>query len=199
MPIIIIRICFKLGVISVAAKILVVDDSATYRLLLSKMLSDYNVITACDGREALQYIDSNLDLDLIILDLNMPNMNGFQVLETLKTNERYKKLNAIILTDNDEPQKEIMGLRAGAVDYIRKPINVESLRIRIDLHLTLRNIHKLSEKQLEERSITLDAILEQAPIGIAVSYFHEPGKRTKDNLPIINHRLEVITGRTRKN
>jgi CheY-like chemotaxis protein len=72
-------------------KILLVDDSASDRLIIKNMLSDYNVLVACDGIEAMRQIDEHDDIDLIILDLNMPNMDGFQVLEALKSDERYNK------------------------------------------------------------------------------------------------------------
>lgn len=64
-------------------KILVADDSASDRLIIKNMLSDYSVLTACDGIEALRVLAENDEINLLILDLNMPNMNGLQVLESL--------------------------------------------------------------------------------------------------------------------
>jgi putative two-component system response regulator len=102
-------------------KILIVDDSATDRAIIRSMLDDFDVTTACDGVEAMELIDRTSDLDLIILDLNMPNMNGFEVLNRLRFDARYSKIRTIILTNYDEVDNEIAGLRLGAVDYIRKP------------------------------------------------------------------------------
>lgn len=89
------------------AKILVADDSTTDRLIIKNMLSEYLVLTACDGLEAMHKLDEHADIDLLILDLDMPNMDGFQLLSTLKSDDRYKKLRIIILTNYVELDKEI--------------------------------------------------------------------------------------------
>lgn len=83
-------------------KILIVDDSATDRLLIQKMLGRYNVITASNGFEAMRQIEEHKDIDLVILDLNMPGMDGFQVLGTLKSDDRFNRIRTIILTNYDE-------------------------------------------------------------------------------------------------
>jgi len=136
-------------------KILIVDDSTTDRLIISAMLKDYNTLTACDGLEAMELIAKNPDLDLVILDLNMPNMNGFEVLEALQKNPEYRKLRTIILTNYDEIDNEVKGLELGAVDYIRKPLNLQSLLIRINIHIKLKNIQKM----IEQDNKRLDAMV----------------------------------------
>ena len=118
-------------------KILVVEDSATDRLIIKSMLSEYQILTACDGQEALRMLQEHDGINLMILDLNMPRMNGFQVLESLKGDKRYGKLRTIVLTNYDEVDNEIKGLKLGAVDYIRKPIHMESPKARIDVHAAL--------------------------------------------------------------
>ncbi|MCE5284495.1 MAG: response regulator [Pelosinus sp.] len=127
-------------------KILVVDDSSTDRLLIESMLSDYPVLFANDGIEAMAILEKKPDIDLIILDLNMPRMNGFEVLQAIQQNEEYKKIITLILTNYDEAENEIRGLELGAVDYIRKPLNLESLRKRIEIHAKLKNNSKLLEQ-----------------------------------------------------
>ncbi|PKM93747.1 MAG: two-component system response regulator [Firmicutes bacterium HGW-Firmicutes-1] len=129
------------------AKILIVDDSKTDRMIISNILSDCELICACDGVEAMELINANLDLDIIILDLNMPRMNGFEVLEAINHDPIYSKMVTIILTNYDETENEIRGLDLGAVDYIRKPLNIESLRKRIEVHLNLRSARKSIEQQ----------------------------------------------------
>ena len=141
------------------AKILVVDDSETDRLIIRNILNDYELVEACDGLEAITILQNSNDFDLIILDLNMPKMDGFQVLENLKSNPCWNKSSIIILTNYDESENEIKGLELGAVDYIRKPLNIESLRKRIDIHVNLRKIQKsienynqILEETVEERT-----------------------------------------------
>lgn len=115
-------------------KILIVEDSIVDSALIKAILSDQQLYFANDGIEAFEVIDRVPDIDLMILDINMPRMNGFEVLEKLKSDDKYSKIVSLILTNQDELEKEIKGLSLGAVDYIRKPLNLESLRKRIDIH-----------------------------------------------------------------
>jgi len=126
--------------------ILVVDDSAIDRMIISNMLDDFDVMDASNGIEALRVIDENLDTDLVILDLFMPQMDGFELLERLGSDERYSRIRVIILTNADEIENEIKGLKMGAVDYIRKPVNIDSLRARIDIHAKLKEAQKVVER-----------------------------------------------------
>lgn len=136
------------------AKVLIVDDSKADMMLIKSMLFDYELFLAYDGLEAMEVIKNNPKIDLIILDLNMPRMNGFEVLEALQKNPTYKNIATLILTNHDESENEIKGLDLGAVDYIRKPLNLESLRKRIEVHLNLSGARKSIEEYnhiLEER------------------------------------------------
>ena len=177
-------------------KILVADDSASDRLIIKKLLGEYCLMTACDGLEAMRVLEEHDDINLLILDLNMPNANGFQVLEFLKRSERYKKLRTIILTNYDELDNEIRGLRLGAVDYIRKPIQMDSLRARIDIHVALIHAEQALEKRLDEQTLTFDMIFEQAPIGIVISQSCDPYS-TDTTVKRVNSVYEQITGRTK--
>jgi len=181
-----------------SAKILVVDDSATDRLIIKNMLSEYSILTACDGLEAMRLIDTNEDIDLIILDLNIPNMDGFQVLSALNSDDRYKNLRTIILTNYDEVDNEIKGLKLGAVDYIRKPMHMDSLRVRIDIHIELLRVQRLFEHKMYEQNLTFDTIFQQAPIGIAISHSSELFVANSDNLASINPVFEQIVGRKKE-
>ncbi|HPF20751.1 MAG TPA: response regulator, partial [Syntrophomonas sp.] len=178
-----------------SATILVVDDSASDRLIIKNMLNEYRVLTACDGLEAMREIDAQADIDLVILDLNVPNMNGFEVLGALQSNERYKKLRTLILTNHDELDNEIKGLKMGAVDYIRKPIHMEFLKARMEIHLELLRIQKLVEHKLYEQGLTLDTVFSQAPIGIAIN---EPSDDAGNGMVAINPMYEQITGRSKE-
>ncbi|MBP7175642.1 MAG: EAL domain-containing protein [Thermoclostridium sp.] len=179
-----------------SAKILVVDDSTTDRLIIRSMLSEYNVICACDGMDAMSLIETIEDIDLVILDLNMPIMDGFQVLQALKDNGRLQKLRVIILTNSEELEKEIKGLKMGAVDYIRKPVQMESLQVRISIHVQLLHIQKYVENKLYENVFTFDTIFQQAPIGIAISHNCDPMDSDCNELMTSNAMFEQITGRT---
>lgn len=133
-------------------KILIVDDSKTDMLLIKNMLFDYELLFAYDGIVAMEVVENNPGIDLMILDLNMPKMDGFEVLQALQKNTTYKKITTLILTNYDEIENEVRGLDLGAVDYIRKPLNMESLRKRIEVHLSLRS----ARKSIEEHNIILE-------------------------------------------
>jgi PAS domain S-box-containing protein len=178
-------------------EILVVDDSASDRLIIQKMLSDYSVLLACDGLEAMRQIEEHEDISLIILDLKMPNMDGFAVLEALKSNPKYERLRAIILTNYEELQNEVRGLRMGAVDYIRKPTNMHSLRARIGVHSELLRVQRALEQRLKEQRQTFDAILHQAAVGIAISLDSQGMPAEEAGYVSVNPMFEQITGRTR--
>lgn len=138
------------------AKILIVDDSVTDVLLIKTMLSEYPLLIAEDGIAAMEILQKQPDIEIMILDLNMPKMNGFEVLEALQKNQEYKKITTLILTNYDETENEIRGLELGAVDYIRKPLNMPSLRKRIEIHMSLRSAWNSLEEQnteLEEKVI----------------------------------------------
>ena len=128
------------------SKIIVVDDSKTDMLFIRSMLEEHDVLSAYDGDEAMDLLAENADTDLMILDLNMPRMNGFEVLSAMQKKPMYASVTTIILTNYDEVENEVKGLMLGAVDYIRKPLNIESLKKRIDVHLSVRNIRQHVEK-----------------------------------------------------
>lgn len=132
-------------------KILVVDDSKADVLIISGMLKEYDILTAGNGLEALAQIEDHPDIGIMILDLNMPQMNGYEVLEKLRTDFSGRKISTIILTNFDEVDNEIRGLDLGAIDYIRKPLNMRSLRKRIELHVKLKE----AQLKLEQNNVIL--------------------------------------------
>ena len=179
-------------------KILVVDDSAADRLMIEKMLSEYDLLTASDGVEAMQRINEHEEIQLIILDLNMPRMNGFEVLAALKANDRYKRVRTIILTNHEELEDESKGLELGAVDYIRKPISINALKVRVNIHLELLRSRQLEEQKQVELKSVFNTIFSRAPIGISISYASGPKDKNVDPETQINSAFEQITGRTKE-
>ena len=138
-------------------KILVVDDSKTDVVMIMSILSNYELLVAYDGIEAMKIIEAEPEIELIILDLNMPRMNGFQVLEELQKKKEYEHIATLILTNYDETENEIRGLDLGAVDYIRKPLNFQSLQKRIEVHLHLQ----AAKKCLKENNIVLEKTVQE--------------------------------------
>ena len=138
-------------------KLLIVDDSKTDSLMLSHMLREYDLRTASDGLEAMAMLEKEKDIDIMILDINMPRMNGFEVLEAIRDKPQYHGLATLILTNYDEIENEIRGLELGAMDYIRKPLNLRSLLKRIELHSKLKS----TQKALEQHNFILEKAVAQ--------------------------------------
>jgi len=111
--------------------ILIIDDAPTnLKLLTAALTADYSLQIAHSGAMGLQ-VASNLPPDLILLDVMMPEMNGFEVCRHLKANPALWHIPVIFLTALGDAESETMGLSLGAADYIAKPINVETARHRI--------------------------------------------------------------------
>lgn len=119
-------------------KILVVDDEKINRLLLGKILEEeYELLLAANGREALDIIKNEYKtLSMVLLDLLMPVMTGFELLETMQAEKRYKNIPVIVLTS--ERSAEIRSLQLGAVDFIPKPYDMpEIIRARVKRSIKL--------------------------------------------------------------
>ena len=113
--------------------ILVVDDNETNRLMLERRLTrdGHKVTTLSNGAAALERLAAG-DIDLVLLDLMMPEMNGYQVLSAMKAEEGLLLVPVIILTGLEEEESAIRCLEAGAEDYLTKPFNALLLRTRIN-------------------------------------------------------------------
>ena len=109
------------------SKILVVDDSKLIHKMFDMMLRSYALIHAQDGREALLLLADHSDVDLILLDVNMPNMNGLEFLDQVKSNEALAGIPVVIISTEGTEEDTMRGLEAGASAYIKKPFRNEEL------------------------------------------------------------------------
>ena len=109
-------------------KILVIDDSPTERHFLTEILSknNYQVITAVNGEEGVEKARKELP-DLILMDVVMPGLNGYQATRSLTRDEQTKHIPIIVCTSKGQETDKIWGLRQGAHDYLTKPVNPEKL------------------------------------------------------------------------
>ncbi len=139
-------------------KILVVDDSTVYLQMLSHLLTrqGYAVSAAEDGPSALTAIGIEPP-ELIILDIILPGMDGYEVCRRLKEDKRMRDIPVIFLTGLGEQADKVKGLSMGAVDYITKPIQKEEVLARVQTHLTIRKLQKrLSDKLREQRRLNVE-------------------------------------------
>ena len=110
--------------------ILVIDDSPTVVKFVSFSLrtQGYNVMTACDGMDAIEKLSATgTDVALIITDLNMPNLDGFSLIRTLRESERHARTPIVILTSQDGEDDRDRGLKVGANSYLVKPFKSAAL------------------------------------------------------------------------
>ena len=110
-------------------KIIVVDDSSTIRQQVSATLSEagFEVVQATDGIDGIRTIEANQDASMVICDVNMPNMNGVQMLATVKANARYALLPIVLLTTEGDPALVKEARSAGAKGWLAKPFKPEML------------------------------------------------------------------------
>ncbi|MBI4743036.1 MAG: response regulator [Betaproteobacteria bacterium] len=113
-------------------KILIVDDSPTERYFMVELLTKngYQVLTAENGEEGIEKARSELP-DLVLMDVVMPGINGYQATRTLMRDEATRNIPVIVCTSKGLETDKIWGLRQGALDYLVKPVNGEALLARI--------------------------------------------------------------------
>jgi DNA-binding response OmpR family regulator len=115
-----------------APHILVVEDQPTTAEMLSSYFQSegYQVETAQWGEDALAFIEQTIP-DLVVLDIHLPDMNGYQICQHLRSHERTKHVPIIFLTQKREQNARLKGLDLGAVDYVTKPFDIQELRLRV--------------------------------------------------------------------
>lgn len=137
------------------ANILVVDDTPANLRLLAGILTEqgYSVRPARDGNQALS-IAQTVALDLILLDINMPVMDGYQVCEKLKADDRTRAIPVIFISALSEVLDKIKAFGVGGVDYITKPFQVEEVVARVETHLSLQNLQNNLQSKNDELAKT---------------------------------------------
>ena len=136
------------------ASILLVDDNPKF-LADALPMYGYNVTVANDGLEALKILSKNSNFDLILLDVMMPNMDGWDTLKAIRKREETEHTPVIMITAVSEDQKIVSGLKIGADDYIVKPFVLPNLLARIEAVLRRTNWQK-EASQKQEKSLNKD-------------------------------------------
>lgn len=142
-------------------KILVVDDEARMRKLVKDFLSikGFQVIEAADGEEAIDIFFEQKDIALVLLDVMMPKMDGWEVLKMIRTHSRVP---IIMLTARGEEQDELQGFNLGVDEYISKPFSPKILVARVEA--ILRRSNSMSQEVLELGGIRIDKAAHQVTI-----------------------------------
>jgi len=184
--------------------ILIVDDNPDNLELLLFVLSDsdFSVLLATDGESAIKKVEE-AHPDLILLDVMMPGIDGFETCRRLKANESSKDIPVIFMTALSETVDKVRGFNVGAVDYITKPMQEEDLKARVTTHLTIRNLNlrlkeqnkrlqeEIRERQQKEEELRLsNQAIAASSNGIVIADAREP------DMPVIyvNPAFERMTG-----
>ncbi len=159
------------------ASVLIIDDNTTNLSVLFETLqaANYHVIVAQDGASALERLQYTRP-DIILLDIMMPGMDGYETLRRIKMHPAHQDTPVIFMTAVHDAQFEVRGLKMGAVDYITKPLQMDLLLTRLQTHLTIRRL----QKSLQEQNADLEA------------YAHTVAHDLKGPLAVIVGHTELI-------
>ena len=181
--------------------ILIIEDEAYYRSMIKEYLEDrgYKVVEASDGNQALAATAAQPP-DLILLDVIMPGMDGFQVCQRLKNVEKLKDVPVIFITAKMEPEDIVKGFDAGAVDYLTKPFNSRELISRIKTHLELKAgrdfIQQVSQNRMELLHLLSHDLKNPCFNILSFAKLLEDGSSSAEILPLIqqsaNQMLSII-------
>ena len=177
-----------------AAKILLIDESTEECANIREILADFDVLVAKNAVEAIDKLKNHAKIELVLLDLALPNQEAFRIIAEIKENKLSKRIRIVILTQNEQIGEEAKALRVGAGDYVRKPFSPAGLRARLHVQLEILRQQKYSDYEEEERNFIFKTIFEQSPIGILVSRSAKPSTNAYDFEYETNPMYEKITG-----
>jgi len=172
--------------------ILIVDDNEINIDILLGALNKYDIIAALSGQEALDIVKKE-KVDLILLDIMMPSLDGYEVCRILKNSDKYSNIPIIFLTAKNETDDIKKGFEYGAIDYIVKPFNPSELDIRLNTHLELlsykNNLEQKVATAIEENKINQQILFQkskQAEIGELLMHISHQWKQPLSELGSIN-------------
>ncbi|MBD2179169.1 response regulator [Pseudanabaena sp. FACHB-1998] len=181
--------------------IFIIDDNPSNVKVLSETLKsfDYKTLVAMDGLSGIQKI-TKAQPDLILLDILMPEIDGFETCQQLKQSEVTRDIPVIFMTALASTADKVKGLKLGAVDYVTKPFQEEELIARLELHLQLRRLSQdlakqnqqlqaeIAQREAAEAQIKiLSKVSEQSPTSIVIT-------DVKGNITYVNPKFEELTG-----
>jgi len=138
--------------------ILVVDDSTTNLKFVESMFKDvYKLTLVKSGEQALKYLRKN-QVDLVLLDLFMPEMDGFETFEKIKELEMNAEVPVVFLTADVDTDSEVKGLKMGAMDFVRKPFVPEVMKKRIERILQLEDLTKNLKDIIQEKTMQIEQL-----------------------------------------
>ena len=178
---------------SASEEILVVDDTPASLRLLTELLTQhgYRVRPASNGALALKSVAAKTP-DLILLDVSMPGMDGYEVCRRLKADEKSSRIPVIFISAFGDARQKVTGFEAGGIDYITKPVEAEEVLARVRTHLrlrqaeeALRNAHSTLELRVQERTAELQGSNQ------ALRESEEKARRALEEIEVLKSQLEM--------
>ncbi|RKZ82945.1 MAG: hypothetical protein DRR19_19845 [Candidatus Parabeggiatoa sp. nov. 1] len=150
--------------------ILAVDDEPVNLHVLKNYLSlqNYQIVQAASGSEALDFIENGLKPDAVLLDVMMPKMSGYEVARKLREKWNADEMPILMLTAKDQVDDLVLGLEAGANDYLTKPISKDELLARLKTHIRIKELQAAALRLAKENEDRLRQFLEAMPVGVQV-------------------------------
>ncbi len=141
------------------SKVLIVDDTPeNIQILMGTLKDQYAIVAAINGEKALRIALADPRPDLILLDIMMPGMDGFEVCSRLKSDPKTRDIPVIFLSALDDTGSKLKGFAAGAVDYISKPFQPEEVQVRVKTHVTISRLEKSLAEKNEQLSLYNEAL-----------------------------------------
>jgi two-component system chemotaxis sensor kinase CheA len=143
-------------------KVLIVDDSLTNLTIISDILTDNGIssITEINGLNVEKILEENKDICLILLDIIMPKIDGYQICSNLKKDIRFQNIPVILLTGLESNENKIKGFESGAIDYITKPFNPKEVLARVHTHIELFQNRKILNSKIYDKDKKISELLE---------------------------------------
>ena len=186
------------------SRVLIVDDDPLVLQGLANWLAlepGFQVSVAMSGRSALEQLDRNQPPDLILLDILMPDLTGYEVLAQLRQTWSARELPILLLSDRTSPEDIVAGFAAGATDYLTKPITASELIARTRAHLKIRQLELENQRVTANHERQIATFLDALPIGVAVyqadgtlMYVNSLGRQLLQPSPGYPHLVNVPLG-----
>lgn len=165
-------------------KILIVDDTPeNLQVAIEILKADYSVVVAKSGIKALEIIQDSPDIDLILLDVIMPEMNGFEVCRKIKSNDAFSHIPVVFVTILENEKDIIEGFNLGATDYVVKPFEPEILKVRVKNHIDLKLHQDELKENIKQKELLL---LKQSKLATLGEMFESITHQWKQPLSVIS-------------
>lgn len=172
--------------------ILIADDvPENIHELISALSNEYRILVANNGPQAIELVQSATPPDLILLDIVMPEMDGYEVCRRIKASEAGNRIPVIFLSVMDSTVEKVRGFSIGAADYITKPFDIDEVRARIRTHLELSRLQHFFEQQVTQRTQSLER---KTRLYNVLSQVNSTIVHLRDTQPLLDGICKVILG-----